>query len=223
MGKKIQAEMDAQRRNFVDGAVARGVTDAKASEIFDQVNKFAGYGFNKSHAAAYALVAYQTAWLKANHPVEFLAASMTYDIHNTDKLNIFRQDLDRLNVALLPPDINRSAADFWVETTPSGKAVRYALAALKNVGAAAMEALVTERRQHGPFKDLADFARRIDGRSINRRQMENLVKAGAFDQIRRRCDWRSVPTGRRWKGCRTNSTLSAFFCRRIRSMPSPKA
>ncbi|MDY0241842.1 MAG: DNA polymerase III subunit alpha [Rhodospirillaceae bacterium] len=186
MGKKIQAEMDAQRKSFVDGAVARGVDAAKAGEIFDQVDKFAGYGFNKSHAAAYALVAYQTAWLKANHPVEFIAASMTYDMHNTDKLNVFRQELDRLKIALLPPDINRSGADFWVERGRDGaSAIRYALAALKNVGQTAMEAMVAEREKHGPFRDLSDFARRIDNHAINRRQLENLVRAGAFDSLER--------------------------------------
>ncbi len=186
MGKKIKEEMDAQRKLFVDGAVARGVDQGKASEIFDQVNKFAGYGFNKSHAAAYALVAYQTAWLKAHYPVEFIAASMTYDMHNTDKLNVFRQDLDRLKIKLLPPDVNKSGADFWVERIGNGEfAVRYALAALKNVGAAAMEGLVEERRKAGPFKDLGDFARRMDGKAINRRQMENLVRAGAFDGLHR--------------------------------------
>jgi DNA polymerase-3 subunit alpha len=183
MGKKIQAEMDAQRKLFVDGAVARGVPETKASEIFDQVNKFAGYGFNKSHAAAYALVSYQTAYLKANYPVEFMAASMTYDMHNTDKLNVFRQDLDRMKIKLLPPDINKSGPDFWVEKTPDGLAVRYALAALKNVGAAAMEGLVAERKKNGPFKSLADFAKRVDGKAINKRQMENLVRAGAFDSL----------------------------------------
>lgn len=183
MGKKIQSEMDAQRKIFVEGAMARGVPEAKASEIFDQVNKFAGYGFNKSHAAAYALVAYQTAWLKANHPVEFLAASMTYDMHNTDKLNVFRQDIDRLKIKLLPPDINKSGPDFWVESTSQGSSIRYALAALKNVGAAAMEGLVRERERNGPFRDIGDFARRIDGRAINRRQMENLARAGAFDTL----------------------------------------
>jgi DNA polymerase-3 subunit alpha len=115
--------------------------------------------------------------------VEFLAASMTYDMHNTDKLNVFRQDLDRLKIKLLPPDINKSGPDFWVENTPDGPAVRYALAALKNVGAAAMEGLVAERQNNGPFKDLQDFARRIDGRAINKRQMENLVRAGAFDGL----------------------------------------
>ncbi len=179
MGKKIKEEMDAQRKLFVDGAAARGVDPNKASEIFDQVNKFAGYGFNKSHAAAYALVAYQTAWLKANHPVEFLAASMTYDMANTDKLDVFRVELDRLKFKLLPPDVNRSGAYFEVEDG----AVRYALAALKNVGEGAMEALVAEREAGGPFKDLSDFARRMDPKAINRRQLENMVKAGCFDSL----------------------------------------
>jgi DNA polymerase-3 subunit alpha len=182
MGKKIKEEMDAQRKIFCDGAMARGVDGAKANEIFDQVNKFAGYGFNKSHAAAYALVAYQTAWLKANYPVEFIAASMTYDMHNTDKLNIFRQELDRLKIKVLPPDVNKSGPDFWVEPQADGTlAVRYALAALKNVGAAAMDALVAERQKNGPYKDLADFARRMDAKAINKRQMENMVRAGVFD------------------------------------------
>jgi DNA polymerase-3 subunit alpha len=132
MGKKIQSEMDAQRKSFVEGAVARGVAPGKAEQIFDQMAKFAGYGFNKSHAAAYGLVAYQTAYLKANYPVEFLAASMTLDLGNTDKLNHFRQELGRLGIALLPPDINRSEVAFSVEADPkTGKpAIRYALAAV---------------------------------------------------------------------------------------------
>ncbi|MFO1188978.1 MAG: hypothetical protein U1E97_05175 [Alphaproteobacteria bacterium] len=112
MGKKIKAEMDAQRNDFIKGAVARGVATARASQIFDHVAKFAGYGFNKSHAAAYALVAYQTAYLKANYPVEFMAASMTLDSGNTDKLNHFRQELARLGIPLLTPDVNRSDAEF---------------------------------------------------------------------------------------------------------------
>src|SRR5690606_18802546 len=120
MGKKIKEEMDAQRKAFVDGAAARGVAEANASQIFDQVAKFAGYGFNKSHAAAYALVAYQTAWLKANYPVEFFAASMTLDLGNTDKLNVFRQELSRLGIKLLSPDINRSRAVFSVEMLEDG-------------------------------------------------------------------------------------------------------
>ncbi len=177
MGKKIQAEMDEQRQVFVDGAVARNVPETKASEIFDQVAKFAGYGFNKSHAAAYALVAYQTAYMKANHPLEFMAASMTLDMHNTDKLNVFRQELDRLGIPVLPPDINRSQIAFSVE----GGAIRYALAAVKNVGGGAMAALVAAREEGGRFESLADFTRRIDPQQINKRAFENLVRAGAFD------------------------------------------
>ncbi len=184
MGKKIKAEMEAQRKIFVDGAVARGVKEGKAAQIFDQVNKFAGYGFNKSHAAAYALVAYQTAWLKANYPVEFFAASMTLDYGNTDKLNVFRQELARLKVRLLPPDINRSRATFGVEVMEDGShAIRYALAAVKNVGAGAVEALVRMREAEGRFKDLFDFAARLDPRLLNRRQLENLICAGAFDSL----------------------------------------
>jgi DNA polymerase III subunit alpha len=153
--------------------------------VFEQVAKFAGYGFNKSHAAAYALVAYQTAYLKANHPVEFMAALMSLDIGNTDKLNLFRQECGRLAIPILPPDINRSAASFTVEATPQGAAIRYALAAIKGVGAQAMRQLTEERKAHGPFADLFDFARRLDPKSFNRRQFEGLVKAGAFDRLNR--------------------------------------
>ena len=151
MGKKIQAEMDAQRQSFVEGAgESSDVPPQKANEIFDLINAFAGYGFNKSHAAAYALVAYQTAWLKANYPVEFLAASMTLDLHNTDKLNIFRSEMDRQSISLLPPDVNNSQVRFSVEEGEGGeRKVRYALAALKNVGAQAMEAIVREREENG--------------------------------------------------------------------------
>ncbi|MCH8212452.1 MAG: DNA polymerase III subunit alpha [Proteobacteria bacterium] len=184
MGKKIKSEMAEQRQSFVDGATARGVPAAKASDIFDQVAKFAGYGFNKSHAAAYAMVAYQTAYMKANYPVEFLAASMTMDIHNTDKLGTFRHELAHLGVALLPPDINASDAVFTVERDGDGPgAIRYALAAVKNVGEAAMEQVVAERRANGPFKDLFDFAGRLNPKAVNRRQLENLARAGAFDGL----------------------------------------
>ena len=185
MGKKIQSEMDAQRQQFVDGAVARGVERERAELIFDQMAKFAGYGFNKPHAAAYALITYQTAYLKANYPVEFLAASMTLDLGNTDKLHHFRQELDRLGIRLLPPDINRSQPTFSVEIDrKSAKpAIRYALAAVKGVGEQAMIELVRERDRNGPFKDLADFAFRLDAKSFNRRQFESLARAGAFDSI----------------------------------------
>ena len=185
MGKKIPAEMEAQRQLFFEGAAARGVERARAELIFDQMAKFAGYGFNKPHAAAYALVTYQTAYLKANYPVEFLAALMTLDLGNTDKLNVFRQELNRLDIRLLAPDINRSEVTFSVELDQkSGKpAIRYALAAVKGVGAQAMAELVAERNARGRFKDLADFSRRLDAKSFNRRQFEGLAKAGAFDSL----------------------------------------
>jgi len=185
MGKKIRAEMEAQRRNFIEGATARGVARDVAEHIFEQVEKFAGYGFNKSHAAAYALVAYQTAYLKANHPVEFMAASMTLDLGNTDKLNLFREECNRLGIRILPPDINRSRDVFTVEEARGQSAIRYALAAVKGVGAGAMQQLVAERERNGPFADLFDFARRLDPRNFNRRQFEGLVKAGAFDALNR--------------------------------------
>ena len=184
MGKKIKSEMDAQKKVFVEGAVGGGVAGAQASMIFDQVAKFAGYGFNKSHAAAYALVAYQTAYLKANHPVEFMAASMTLDLGNTDKLSIFRQELERQGIRLLKPDVNRSDAVFSVETLDDGtRAIRYALAAIKGVGIEAMRAVVAERTGNTPYRDVFDFGRRLDPRVITKRQLEGLVRAGAFDSL----------------------------------------
>ena len=184
MGKKIKSEMDAQRNIFVEGAKMRGVDGAQAGQIFEQVNKFAGYGFNKSHAAAYALVAYQTAWLKANYPVEFLAASMTLDLGNTDKLKVFKDEVRKLEIELLPPDINESDGMFSVRQPPKDDekgAIRYALAAVKNVGAQAMDALVAERQTNGPFQDIWDFAERVGGKVANKRQLENLIRSGAFD------------------------------------------
>ena len=183
MGKKIKSEMAAQREIFVKGSVKNGVDEKLASEIFDLVDKFAGYGFNKSHAAAYALVSYQTAYLKANYPVEFMAASMTHDMQNTDKLGLFRRELDRLKAPLLPPDVNRSEVIFDVEDTgKDGLGVRYALSAIRNVGKPAAAAIVAAR-QDGPFKDLADFADRLDASRTNKRAIETLARAGAFDSV----------------------------------------
>ncbi len=179
MGKKIQSEMNAQRSRFVEGAAANDISPEKASELFDLIDKFAGYGFNKSHAAAYAVVAYQTAWLKAHHRAIFTAASMSFDMAQTDKLGLFVEDMRRAEIDCLPPDINASRADFAVD----GDAVRYALGALKGVGEKAMEALVDEREANGPFASLEDFAARIDPRLLNRRQLESLAGAGAFDSI----------------------------------------
>jgi len=183
MGKKIRSEMEAQRETFVAGATSRGIARAKAEEVFDLMAKFADYGFNKSHAAAYALVAYQTAWMKANHPAVFLAASMSLAISNTDKLAALRQEADRSGIRVLPPDINASSDDFTVEQLEDGTlAIRYALAAVKKVGKGAMQSIVAERSGK-PFADLADFAGRVDPRQLNRMQLENLVKSGAFDRL----------------------------------------
>jgi DNA polymerase-3 subunit alpha len=179
MGKKKKEEMDLQRARFVSGAEAKGVPAEQAGSIFDLVDKFAGYGFNKSHAAAYAYVSYQTAWLKANAPVEFFAASMSLDISNTDKLAVFYQDAKRFNVKVRSPDVNRSGADFEVE---DGE-VLYALGGIRNVGQQAMEHVVAVRKAGGPFKDIFDFASRVDPKQVNKRTFETLARAGAFDSI----------------------------------------
>ncbi|MCA0420155.1 MAG: DNA polymerase III subunit alpha, partial [Proteobacteria bacterium] len=179
MGKKIKAEMDAQRDRFVKGAIEGGIKKEIASEIFDLLAKFADYGFNKSHAAAYAIVAFQTAYLKANYPVEFLAASMTLDMGNTDKLSEFRRDAERLGIKVERPAINQSGVEFDVA---DGK-IFYALGAIKGVGTAAVESLVAARQSAGPFRDLADLARRIDTRLVNRRTLEALIAAGALDEL----------------------------------------
>jgi DNA polymerase-3 subunit alpha len=182
MGKKQPAEMAKQKSRFIDGAKERGVNENLASHIFDLVEEFAGYGFNKSHAAAYAVVAYHTAFLKAHFPVDFLAASMALDLSNSEKLASFAQDAKRIGVQVLPPDINASEADFSVEPIEEGHAVRYALGAVRNVGLAAMEVVVAERKR-SKFKTLHDFAERLDAKAINKRQLENLAKSGALDAL----------------------------------------
>ena len=179
MGKKKKEEMDAQKALFVQGAAEKEVPEAQADMIFELVAKFAGYGFNKSHAAAYALIAYQTGWLKANHPVEFIAASMSLDLANTDKLAVFYQDARRLGVKVRPPDINRSMADFDVEEG----CVLYALGAVRNVGLEAMRHVVDVRQAGGAFRDLFDFLERVDPKAVNKRALESLARAGAFDAL----------------------------------------
>ncbi|WP_288415117.1 DNA polymerase III subunit alpha [uncultured Novosphingobium sp.] len=184
MGKKVQAEMDAQRQRFVDGCkLHSGIEKAKANELFDLIDKFAGYGFNKSHAAAYALLAYHTAWLKAHYPHEFYAASMCFDMHQSEKLAVFVDDARRNGIQLSPPDINRSEAEFTVEETRDSHAVRYALAGIRNVGEKAMEAIVAERVANGNFVSLDDVFRRAPAGSMNRRQLESLAASGAFDEL----------------------------------------
>ena len=176
MGKKIRAEMDQQRERFVSGAVERGVGRPQANFIFDLLAKFADYGFNKSHAAAYAVVSYQTAYLKAHYPVEFLAASMTLDMNNTDKLADFRQDAMRLGIEVVPPSVLSSFRDFEV----GENRIFYSLAALKGVGEAAVDHIV-EKRKERQFRSLADFCERIDPKLVGKRVFESLIMAGAFD------------------------------------------
>jgi DNA polymerase-3 subunit alpha len=179
MGKKIAEEMAKERPKFIAGATANGVSKEKAGEVFDLLEKFANYGFNKSHAAAYAVVSYQTAWLKANHPVEFMAGVMNCDIHLTDKLATYADEVRRtLGIEIVPPCVNRSAATF---TVAEGKIV-YALGALKNVGVDAMR-LVVEARGTKPFVNLHDFARRVDMKRVGKRPLEMLARAGGFDQL----------------------------------------
>ncbi|MEZ5690361.1 MAG: DNA polymerase III subunit alpha [Rickettsiales bacterium] len=196
MGKKIRSEMEAQRDIFVDRSVERGIPKSDAASIFDLIAKFAEYGFNKSHAAAYAVIAYQTAYLKANFPVEFIAASMTYDMGNTDKLSIFREDAEHFDIEVLSPDINKSEVLFSTQRVTEKNtssnirdlvegslAIRYALAAIRNVGAAAMEGVIKEREEKGEYKDIFDFAERVPSDALNRRSLEYLIKAGAFDNL----------------------------------------
>jgi DNA polymerase-3 subunit alpha len=188
MGKKKKEEMDFQRARFVKGASEKGVSETQSGYIFDLVAKFAGYGFNKSHAAAYALISFQTGWLKATHPVEFMAASMSLDLSNTDKLAVFYQDCRRFEVPVKSPDVNRSSADFdvaWDEQADGTKvgSVLYALGAIRNVGLEAMKHLVQVRETGGRFTDIFDFLERVDPKFVNKRAMENLARAGAFDSF----------------------------------------
>ncbi len=185
MGKKKQSEMDAQRQRFIDGCKeVSGIEKSQANELFDLIDKFAGYGFNKSHAAAYALLAYQTAWLKAHYPEEFYAASMCFDMHHSEKLAVFVDDARRYpggGIEVLPPSINHSEARFTVEQTDNGYGVRYALAGIRNVGDKAMDAIVAEREGSGPFTSLKDLFERMPKGAMNSRQLEGLICAGALD------------------------------------------
>ncbi|MDB5797317.1 MAG: polymerase subunit alpha [Paucimonas sp.] len=184
MGKKKAEEMAQHRMLFREGAAKNGLSEEKADEIFDLMEKFAGYGFNKSHAAAYALLSYYTAWLKAHHPAAFMAANLSLAMDDTDKIKILVEDaIDICGLKLLPPDINQSSYRF----TPVGEAgkpakmIRYGLGAVKGTGQNAIEAIVAAREADGPFKDLFDFVKRVDKRQINRRSIEALVRSGAFD------------------------------------------
>jgi DNA polymerase-3 subunit alpha len=180
MGKKKPEEMATHRDIFVAGAERNGLPRGKANQLFDLMEKFAGYGFNKSHAAAYALVAYQTAYMKAHHPAAFLAANLSAVMDDTDKVHQLCEDAADNGLRVLPPDLNASEYRF----VPVGeKAIRYGLGGIKGTGASAIEAILQARRQGGPFKDLFEFCRRVDQRLINRRVLEALIRAGAFDSV----------------------------------------
>lgn len=180
MGKKKKEEMDAQRASFTQGSLNNGLNERQANELFDLLEKFAGYGFNKSHAAAYALVAYQTAYLKTHYPAAFLAATMSADMNNTDNVHTFFDDCAPNQVTVLPPDINQSVYQFKPLNTTT---ILYGLGAVKGTGLAAIEVILTSRDQHGPFLDLFDFCKRLDLRKVNRRVIESLIRAGAFDKL----------------------------------------
>jgi DNA polymerase-3 subunit alpha len=182
MGKKDKKKMAEEREKFIKGChELNGIDEKKANDIFDLLEKFAGYGFNKSHSVAYGWISYQTAFLKANYPVEFMAAVLSNEISNTDKISIFVGECKRMGIAILPPDVNRSALKFVPELSGETPGIRYGLAAIKNVGEAAMEAAIEERGASGAFKSIEDFCARLDSRKINKKVLESLVKCGAFD------------------------------------------
>jgi DNA polymerase-3 subunit alpha len=179
MGKKNPELMAEQRKKFLDGAAAHGVPERKAERIFGFMEQFAGYGFNKSHSAAYALIAYQTAYLKANYSVEFMAALLTSEMADTDKIVKHIEECRAMGIQVLPPDVNESSNDFAVV----GDKIRFGLVAVKNVGEAAIQSILAARRQQGRFRDLFDFCERVDLRLVNKRVIESLIKCGAFDSL----------------------------------------
>jgi len=185
MGKKDQNEMDQQKKSFIAGAKNKNIKENKANEIFEQIAAFAGYGFNKSHAAAYALIAYQTAWIKCNFPHEFFASMMTVEYNNSEKLSIFVDDLKRLGISLLPPCINKSGNEFLIETEGNKSCLRYSLSSLKNVGNEAIKKIVSIRNDIGYFKNLDNFLYEVPSNLITKKTLENLIKSGSLDSIER--------------------------------------
>jgi DNA polymerase-3 subunit alpha len=179
MGKKVKEIMEQQQKSFKDGCRKNRIDDDTADTVFEQIETFARYGFNKSHAAGYSYLAYQTAYLKAHYPREFMAASLTSEMGNTDRVIILMEECRRLDIPVLPPDINSSRAEFIVEEDK----IQFGLGAVKNVGLGAIEAILTERDKDGRFTSLFDFVARVDLRSLNRRMLESLVQAGANDSL----------------------------------------
>ncbi|MBL6674777.1 MAG: DNA polymerase III subunit alpha [Alphaproteobacteria bacterium] len=183
MGKKIQKEMDDQKNRFIEGALKNNINEKEASKIFDLVDKFAGYGFNKSHAAGYALISYQTAYLKANFPHEFMTATLNFSIDRTDKIISLRQELEKLEIPFLKPDINFSEEKFSIEKNESKKLIRFGLSAIKGVGAKSIKSVVAIRKKEGQFKSVIDFLKRVENEVVNKRQLEKLIQSGSFDSV----------------------------------------
>jgi len=179
MGKKIPEEMERQREEFVKGAKSNKISEEKSNKIFNLIAKFAGYGFNKSHSAAYSLISYQTAFLKANYPLEYMTSLLSNEMGNTDKLVKYINETKNMGMELLPPDLQKSVFRFATE----GGSVRFGLGAVKNVGEGAVESIVGARREGGIFKSLTDFCSRVDTRLVNKKVIESLVKCGAFDPL----------------------------------------
>ncbi len=183
MGKKIQKEMDDQKNRFIEGALKNNISEKEASKIFDLVDKFAGYGFNKSHAAGYALISYQTAYLKANFPHEFMTATLNFSIDRTDKIISLKQELEKLEIPFLKPDINFSKEKFTIEKNKSDKSIRFGLSAIKGVGAKSIKSVVSIREKGSKFKSIIEFLKKVEGEVINKRQLEKLIQSGSFDSI----------------------------------------
>ncbi len=186
MGKKIPAEMAKQKQKFVEGCVANGMTEKKADELFKLIEPFAAYGFNKAHAASYAIIAYQTAYMKANFPVEFMTAVMSAESDDADKIAAAVAECAKMKIDVLPPDINFSETGFTIEKTQKGESIRFGLSAIKNVGHAAIDAIFSEREENGEYINLQDFVRRVNLRVVNRKTLESLIKAGAMDRFGKR-------------------------------------
>jgi len=183
MGKKIQKEMDDQKIRFIEGALKNSINKKEASKIFDLVDKFAGYGFNKSHAAGYALISYQTAYLKANFPHEFMTATLNFSIDRTDKIISLKQELEKLEIPFLKPDINYSEERFSIEKNESKKSIRFGLSAIKGVGLKSIKSVVSVREKHGKFNSVIDFLKRVENEVVNKRQLEKLIQSGSFDSV----------------------------------------
>lgn len=186
MGKKIPSEMAKQREKFVEGAVKNGMSPQKAEDLFKLIEPFAAYGFNKAHAASYAIIAYQTAYMKANYPVEFMAAVMSAESDDTDKIAAAVAECAKMKIPVLPPDVDKSQTGFTIQEESGKRSIRFGLSAIKNVGHAAIEAIISERDQNGEFKSMGDFVRRVNLRVVNKKTLESLIKAGAMDKFGKR-------------------------------------